>query len=101
MIFTLDDESVVIVQDPDSIEDSFEESSSAEIYDQEADSSSSGGEQGSAVTETISYTDSFSEYSPLLESINANTRVILYVLLLFLVIVFLIFTYKLYNFFMR
>ena len=101
MIFTLEaDTELFDSQAPDSAEDSFEDDLSVEINESETGSSET--EQGSserdAVTELESHTEvSYPDYSEKLDMIEADARVILYVLLLFVVILFLWLTYKLYN----
>lgn len=89
-------------QVPDSEEvSSVEDASSTEIYEPESgytESDLTESEPDRAVTETTSSASvSYPDYSEQLELIEADTRVILYVLLLFLVILFLWLTYKLYN----
>lgn len=71
------------------------------VYNEFIEESSSDDEESreEAVTEII--TTSSVDYTEPLESIEANTRVILYVLLLCVAFFFLILTYKLYSFLMR
>lgn len=85
-------------QAPDSEDDSsVVETSDTEIYESESEVSNDS-EPESAVTETTSTASvSYPDYSEQLELIEADARVILYVLLLFVVVLFLWLTYKLYN----
>lgn len=104
-IFSLDDvldTSSTDSQAPDSDESnvSADIDSGELVYTEimEAESSSEESRE-EAVTEIVS--TSAADYTEHLVAIEANTRVILYVLLFGVAFFFLILTYKLYNFFLR